>query len=47
MFDLRLNLGLTKGILVILAEKVTSGALVPERVAPRHSRCSHGPIERK
>ena len=47
LFDLRSNLGLTRGILVILAEKGTSGALVPERVVPRHSGCSRGPMEKK
>ena len=47
LFDLRLNLGLTRGILVILAEKGTSGAPMPERVMPCCSRCSHGPMERK
>ena len=46
-FDLRSNLGLTRGILVILAEKGTLSALVPKRVAPHCSRCSLGPIERK
>ena len=46
-FDLRSNLGLTRGILVILAEKDTLSALVPKRVAPHCSRCSLGPIERK
>ena len=46
MFDLWLNLELTRGILVILAEKVTLGALVPEQVAPHRSRYSHGPVER-
>ena len=47
MFDLQLNLGLTKGIFVILVEKVTSSTLVPEQVMPRYSRCSHGPVEEK
>ena len=28
-------------------EKGTLGTLVPERVVPRHSRCSHDPVERK
>ena len=42
MFELRLNLGLA-----ILAEKGTLVALVPERVAPRCSRCSHGPVEKR
>ena len=46
-FGLRSNLGLTKGILVILAEKCTSGAPIPEWVAPRRSGCSHRPMERK
>ena len=41
------NPGLTKGILVILAKKGTLGALMFKRVAPRHSRCPHGPMERK
>jgi len=39
------KLGLTRGVLVILAEKDTLSALVFERVIPRHSRCSHGPME--
>ena len=43
MFDVWLNLGLIRGILVILAKKGTSGSPMPEWVAPRHSRCSHGP----
>ena len=47
MFDLRLNLELTRGILVILLEKSTLGAPMPEQVVSRHSRCSHGSIERK
>ena len=47
MFDLLPNLGLTRGILVILAKKVTSGTPVPEWVTPCHSRCSHDPVERK
>ena len=47
MFDLRSNLGLTRGILVILAKRGTSGAPVPEWIAPCHSRCSRGPMERK
>ena len=46
-FDLRFILGLTKGILVILAKKGTSGALMPEWVMPRHSGCSRSPMERK
>ena len=46
-FDLRSNLGLTRGILVILAKKFTLGASMFERVAPRHSRCPCGPMERK
>ena len=47
MFDLWSNLGLTRGVLVILAEKGTLGAPVPERVAPCCSRCSHNLVERK
>ena len=47
MFDLRLNLGLIRGILVISTKKVTSGTPVPEQVVPRRSRCSHDPNERK
>ena len=35
------------GILVILAEKGTLSALVFEQVAPCHSRCSRGPMDRK
>ena len=46
-FDLRLNLGLTKGVLVILAGKGTSGVPVLEWVASRRSRYSHGPVESK
>ena len=46
MFDLQLNLGLTRGILVILAEKVTSSTPVPEQVASCCFRCSHDPVER-
>ena len=42
-----IKLGLTRGILVILAEKGTSSAPVPERVVPRCFRCSHGLVERK
>ena len=45
-FDLRSKLGLTKGVLVILAKKSTSGVPVPEWVAPRCSRCSLVPMER-
>ena len=39
------NLGLTRGILVILVEKGTLSASVFEQVAPHHSRCSHSPME--
>ena len=46
-FGLRSNLGLTRGILVILDEKGTLSVLVFERVMPRFSRCSHGSTERK
>ena len=46
-FDPRLNLGLTKGVLVILAEKGISGALMPEWVMPRHSRYSRDPMKIK
>ena len=46
-FDLRLNLGSTRGILVILFERSTLGAPVPVRVMSHHSGCSHGPMERK
>ena len=46
-FYLRSNLGLTRGILVILAKKGTLGAPMFKRVAPRHSGCSHGPMEKK
>ena len=41
------NLGLTRGILVILVEKCTLGAPVSEWVAPRHSGCSRSPMEIK
>ena len=41
------NLGLTKGVLIILAERATLSAPVFERVVPCHSRCSHGSMERK
>ena len=34
-----------QGILVILAEKGTLGAPMPERVALHHFGCSHGPVE--
>ena len=48
MFELQLNLGLTKGILAILAKKKgTLVAPVPERVAPHCFRCSHGPVEKR
>ena len=46
-FESQSNLGLTKGILVISAEKCTPGAPVPKQVTPRRSRCSHRPLERK
>ena len=46
-FDLRSNLGLTRGILVILAEKGTLGAPVFEWAAPCHSGHSHSPMEKK
>ena len=46
-FDLRSNLGLTRGILVILAEKGTSNVLMPKRVAPRHFGCTRGPREKR
>ena len=46
-FDLRLNLGLTRGILVILTEKGTSGAPVLEQVAPCHFGNSRNLVERK
>ena len=42
-FDLWSNLGLTKGFLVILAKRGTSGASMLERVAQRHFVCSRGP----
>ena len=41
------NLGLTRGILVISAEKCTSGASVPKRVAPHHFGYSCRPLEKK
>ena len=46
-FDLRSNLGLIRGILVILAKNGTSGALVPKHVAQCCSGCSRGSMERK
>ena len=46
-FDLRSNLGLTRGILVILVERGTSGASMLEQFASCHSIYSHGPMERK
>ena len=46
-FDIRSNLGLTKGILVILAKKGTLGAPMSERAAPRRFGCYHGPMEKK
>ena len=45
LFGLWSNLGLTRGILVILAEKCTLGAPMPERVAPHRSGCSCRPME--
>ena len=45
-FDLQSNLGLTRGILVILVKKGTLGALVPKRVAPHRSGCSRDLMER-
>ena len=36
-----------KSIVVILAEKRTSGASMPELVMPRHYICSRDPMERK
>ena len=47
LFDLRFNLGLTRGILVILVEKGTLGASMLKRVVPRRFECSRSPIERK
>ena len=47
MFDFWLNLGLTRGIFVILAKKVTLGNSLLKRVLPHHSRYSHDPVERK
>ena len=41
------NLGLTRGILVISAEKCTSGASVPKRVVPHHFGYSCRPLEKK
>ena len=41
------NLRLTRGILVILAEKGTLGAPMSEWVVPHHFGCPHGPMERK
>ena len=46
-FDLWLKPGLTRGILVVLAEKGALGTPVPEQVAPCRSGCSRGPIGRK
>ena len=46
-FDLRSNLWLTRGILVILAQRGTSGAPMPKQVVAHHSRCSLSPIKRK
>ena len=48
-FDLiwpSVNPRLIRGILVILVEKGTLGALVSERVVPCHFGCSHDPMER-
>ena len=41
------NLGLTWGTLVILAEKDTLSASVFEQVAPHHYICYRDPMERK
>ena len=41
------NPGLTRGILVILAEKGTLGALMSEQVVPCHFGCLCSPMERK
>ena len=46
-FGLWSNLGLTKGILVILAKKGTSRALVPEWITSHCFGFSSGPMERK
>ena len=46
-FGIRSNLGLTRGILVILDEKGTLSTPMSERVMPRFSRYSHGPTKRK
>ena len=46
-FDLWLKPGLTRAILVVLAEKGALGTPVPEQVAPCCSGCSRGPIGRK
>ena len=49
-FDLiwpSVNPRLTKGILVILVEKGTSGTPASERVASHHSGCPRGPMGRK
>ena len=35
------------GVLVILVERGTLSAPVSEQFAPCHSRCSHGPVERR
>ena len=47
LFDLWLNLGLTRGILVILVEKGTSVTLVTEQVMPHHFGCSLWPYGKK
>ena len=49
-FDLvwpSINPRLTRGILVFLVEKGTSGAPMPEQVVPHRSRCSRDPMERR
>ena len=47
LFNLQSNLRLTRGILVILAETGTSGALMLEWVVPHHSVCSRSPMKTK
>ena len=46
-FDLWLKPRLTRGILVVLAEKGALGTPVPEQVVPCRFGCSRGPIGRK
>ena len=46
-FDLWSNLGLTKGILILLVERGILGAPMPKWVSPRHSVCSCSSMERK